>query len=102
MLAVAPTLSAMEVLQKVGFADAITIELLLQDKRNADDIRGKVVNVDEASAMVSALARWQSCSGWQRSDPYESYSAAIPNRSKSVEAGDALRILEEGISASRP
>jgi len=33
VLAVAPTMSAVEELQKVGFADAITIERLLQDKR---------------------------------------------------------------------
>ena len=33
ILAVAPTMSAVEELQKVGFADAMTVERLLQDQR---------------------------------------------------------------------
>ena len=41
VFAVAPTMSAVEELQKVGFADAITVERLLQDPRVRDGVRGK-------------------------------------------------------------
>jgi conjugative relaxase-like TrwC/TraI family protein len=53
VLAVAPTMSAVEELQKVGFADAITVERLLQDPRVPDCVRGSLIILDEAG-MVSA------------------------------------------------
>jgi conjugative relaxase-like TrwC/TraI family protein len=52
ILAVAPTMSAVEELQKVGFNDALTVERLLQDQRAQSTIRGRVVILDEAG-MVS-------------------------------------------------
>ena len=93
VLAVAPTMSAVEELQKVGFADAITIERLLQDPRVRDDIRGKVIILDEAG-MVSAR---------QMTDLLrlaEEYALRVvfsgdTKQIRSVEAGDALRILEK-------
>jgi conjugative relaxase-like TrwC/TraI family protein len=93
VLAVAPTMSAVEELQKVGFADAITIERLLQYPRIRDDIRGKVIVLDEAG-MVSAR---------QMADLLrlaEDHSLRLvfsgdTKQIRSVEAGDALRILEK-------
>jgi DNA polymerase III delta prime subunit len=93
VLAVAPTMSAVEELQKVGFADAITIERLLQDKRIGDDIRGKVVIVDEAG-MVSA----RQMAELLRMAEERSLRIVFSGDTKqiqSVEAGDALRILEK-------
>ena len=51
-MAIAPTMSAVEELQKVGFKDAVTIERLLQDPRIQSALRNKVLIVDEAG-MVS-------------------------------------------------
>jgi ATP-dependent exoDNAse (exonuclease V) alpha subunit len=53
VLAVAPTMSAVEELQKVGFEDAITIERLLQDQRAQANLRDKVLIVDEAGMVYS-------------------------------------------------
>ena len=52
LMAIAPTMSAVEELQKVGFKDAVTIERLLQDPRIQSALRNKVLIVDEAG-MVS-------------------------------------------------
>jgi ATP-dependent exoDNAse (exonuclease V) alpha subunit len=92
VLAVAPTMSAVEELQKIGFADAITVERLLQDPRIRAGIRGKVIILDEAG-MVSAR---------QMTDLLrlaEEYSVRVvfsgdTKQIRSVEAG-ALRILEK-------
>ena len=43
VLAVAPTMSAVEELQKVGFSDAITIQRLVQDQRAQTQLQGKVL-----------------------------------------------------------
>ena len=55
VLAVAPTMSAVEELQKVGFAEAMTLERLLQDRTAQEALRQKVVILDEAG-MVSGRA----------------------------------------------
>src|SRR5208283_2814228 len=52
VLAVAPTMSAVEELQKVGFSDAITVERLLQGRNAQTDLFRKALIVDEAG-MVS-------------------------------------------------
>jgi conjugative relaxase-like TrwC/TraI family protein len=93
VLAVAPTMSAVEELQKVGFADAITIERLLQDKRIGDDIRGKVVIVDEAG-MVSARQMTELLKLAEERSVRIAFSGDT-KQIRSVEAGDALRILEK-------
>jgi hypothetical protein len=93
VLAVAPTMSAVEELQKVGFADAITVERLLQDPRIHYGVHGKVIILDEAG-MVSAR---------QMADLLllaEDHSLRVvfsgdTKQIRSVEAGDALRILEK-------
>ena len=93
VLAVAPTMSAVEELQKVGFADAITVERLLQDPGIRDGIRGKVIILDEAG-MVSArqmadfLRLAEECS-------LRVVFSGDTKQIQSVEAGDALRILEK-------
>jgi ATP-dependent exoDNAse (exonuclease V) alpha subunit len=93
VLAVAPTMSAVEELQKFGFTDAITVERVLQDPRIRDDIRGKVIILDEAG-MVSArqmadlLQLAEDCS-------LRVVFSGDTKQIRSVEAGDALRILEK-------
>jgi len=93
VLAVAPTMSAVEELQKVGFTDAITVERVLQDPRIHGEIRGKVIILDEAG-MVSArqmadlLRLAEECS-------LRVVFSGDTKQIRSVEAGDALRILEK-------
>jgi conjugative relaxase-like TrwC/TraI family protein len=90
--AVAPTMSAVEELQKVGFSDAITVERLLQAQSAQRDLFGKALIVDEAG-MVS---------GRQMSELLklaDQQSARIifsgdTKQIRSVEASDALRVLE--------
>lgn len=92
VLAVAPSMSAVEELQKVGFEDAMTVQRLLQDSAAQANLSGKVVILDEAG-MVS---------GQQMAELLklaEEQSARIvfsgdTRQIRSVEASDALRILE--------
>jgi hypothetical protein len=82
-------------LQNIGFTDAITVERLLRsaDPRIRLDIRGKVIILDEAG-MVSA----RQMSGLLRSAVECSLRVVFGGDTKqirSVEAGDALRILEK-------
>jgi conjugative relaxase-like TrwC/TraI family protein len=92
VIAVAPTMSAVEELKKVGFSDAVTLEGLLQNQAMHAAVHGKVLILDEAG-MVS---------GRQMSDLLriaEQQSARIilsgdTKQIPSVEAGDALRVLE--------
>jgi DNA helicase IV len=93
VLAVAPTMGAVEELEKVGFADAITIERLLQDKGVVVDIRGKVVIVDEAG-MVSARQMTELLKLAEERSVQIVFSGDT-KQIQSVEAGDALRILEK-------
>ena len=51
--AVAPSTSAVEELQKVGFSDAKTIARLLADPHEQAQLRGQVLLIDEAG-MVSS------------------------------------------------
>jgi conjugative relaxase-like TrwC/TraI family protein len=91
--AVAPTMSAVEELHKVGFSEAITVERLLQDRSVQTALHHKVLIVDEAG-MVS---------GRQMSELLqlaETHSVRVifsgdTNQIQSVEAGDALRVLEK-------
>jgi ATP-dependent exoDNAse (exonuclease V) alpha subunit len=93
VLAVAPTMSAVEELQRVGFRDAVTVERLLQDEQVQDQLRGRVLIVDEAG-MVS---------GRQMAEvvhlSHERFARIVfsgdTRQIHSVEAADALRILEK-------
>jgi ATP-dependent exoDNAse (exonuclease V) alpha subunit len=92
ILAIAPTMSAVEELQKVGFIDAITVERLLQDQETQSALRDKVVILDEAG-MVFGRQMYELL----RLTEQESARVVFPGDTKqiqSVEAGDALRVLE--------
>jgi ATP-dependent exoDNAse (exonuclease V) alpha subunit len=91
-LAVAPTASAVEELQKVGFGDAITLERLLQDQLAQSAFRGSVVILDEAG-MVSGRQMHELLELAKRQSARIVFSGDT-RQIQSVEAGDALRVLE--------
>lgn len=90
--AVAPTRSAVEELQRVGFRDALTVSRLLEDQTAQSALRGRVLVVDEA-AMISG----RQMEGILRLA--EQHMARVvfsgdTRQIQSVEASDALRVLE--------
>jgi ATP-dependent exoDNAse (exonuclease V) alpha subunit len=93
VIAVAPSMSAVEELQKVGFQDALTVQRLLQDQGAQASLWDKVIIADEAGMI----------SGQQMSELLklaEDQSARLvfsgdTRQIRSVEATDALRILEK-------
>jgi conjugative relaxase-like TrwC/TraI family protein len=93
VLAIAPTMSAVAELQAVGFDDAVTVERMLRDQQCQDSQAGSVIILDEAGMI----------SGRQMSELLclaESAAARVvltgdTRQIQSVEAGDALRILEK-------
>jgi conjugative relaxase-like TrwC/TraI family protein len=92
VLAIAPTMSAVEELQNVGFRNPLTVERLLQDERVHGSLHGKILIVDEAG-MISGRQMWEllHLAG--------SHSARVvfcgdTKQIQSVEACDALRVLE--------
>jgi ATP-dependent exoDNAse (exonuclease V) alpha subunit len=92
VMAVAPTMSAVEELQKVGFPDAITVERLLQGENAQENLFGKALIVDEAG-MVSG----RQMSELLKLADQQSSRIIFSGDSKqirSVEASDALRVLE--------
>jgi hypothetical protein len=93
VLAIAPTTSAVEELRKVGFRDAVTVERVLQDKAFQPTLRDRVLIVDEGG-MVSGRQMLAIL------DIVERHSARVvfsgdTRQIQSVEACDALRILEQ-------
>ena len=93
VLAVAPTMSAVEELQKVGFQNPVTLERLLQDPKIGQELNRSVVILDEAG-MVSA--RQMSDFLYLAQDrSLRVIFSGDTNQIQSVEAGDALRILEK-------
>lgn len=93
ILAVAPTMSAVEELQKVGLANAATIQRLLQDDQVQAGLRGKVLIVDEAG-MVSARQMAELLTLAERQSARIVFSGDT-RQIQSVQAGDALRVLEK-------
>jgi conjugative relaxase domain, TrwC/TraI family len=90
--AIAPTRSAVEELQKVGLRDAMTVSRLLQDETAQSALRGRVLVVDEAG-MISG----RQMDGVLRLA--EQHMARVvfsgdTRQIQSVEASDALRVLE--------
>ena len=85
-------MSAVEELQKVGFSDAMTIERLLQDQRAQSMIRGNVVILDEAG-MVSGRQMHELLKLAEQQSARIVFSGDT-KQIQSVEAGDALRVLE--------
>ncbi len=92
MLAVAPTMSAVEELQKVGFSDAITVERLLQGQSAQRDLFGKALIVDEAG-MVSGRQMSELLKLADQQSSRIIFSGDT-KQIRSVEASDALRVLE--------
>jgi conjugative relaxase-like TrwC/TraI family protein len=93
LLSMAPTMSAVEELQKVGFERAVTIERLLQDPRLQKALPGKVLIVDEAG-MVSGRQMSEILHLSERFGVRVVFSGDT-RQIQSVEACDALRILEK-------
>jgi conjugative relaxase-like TrwC/TraI family protein len=92
VLAVAPTRSAVEELQKVGFPDAITIQRLLQDAHAQRGLSSTVLVVDEAG-MISGRQMLELLQTARQHWARIIFSGDV-KQIQSVEACDALRILE--------
>jgi conjugative relaxase-like TrwC/TraI family protein len=93
VLAVAPTMSAVEELRKVGFANAVTLERLLQDSKMQTELNRAVVILDEAGMVSARQMSDFLCLAEQRS--LRIVFSGDTRQIQSVEAGDALRILEK-------
>jgi conjugative relaxase-like TrwC/TraI family protein len=93
VVAAAPTMSAVAELQTVGFGEAVTVERMLRDQQRQGSLAGSVIVLDEAGMI----------SGRQMSELLclaETTGARVvltgdTRQIQSVEAGDALRILEK-------
>lgn len=92
-MAVGPTRSSVEELQAVGFGNAVTIERLLQDPNEQQNLQATVLVVDEAG-MVSNRQMSQLIKIAQHARARILFTGDTKQIS-SVEAGDALRILEQ-------
>ena len=92
VLAVAPTRSAVDELEKVGFRDAMTVSRLLEDQEPQGALRGRVLIVDEAG-MVSGR-QMQSLLHLAEDQGARIVFSGDTRQIPSVEASDALRILE--------
>jgi conjugative relaxase-like TrwC/TraI family protein len=93
VVAAAPTMSAVAELQSVGFATAITVERILQDPQRQALLSNGVLVLDEAGMVsVRQMSELLRLAG--------QFGARIiftgdTSQIQSVEAGDALRILEK-------
>ena len=92
VVAVAPTASAVEELQKVGFPQAMTVARLLTDPKQRHELAGQVLIVDEAG-MVSSKDMADLISLAKSKDARIVFSGDTA-QIKSVSEGDALRVLE--------
>jgi conjugative relaxase-like TrwC/TraI family protein len=92
VVAVAPTASAVEELQKVGFPQAMTVARLLTDPKQRHELAGQVLIVDEAG-MVSSKDMADLISLAKSSNARIVFSGDTA-QIKSVSEGDALRVLE--------
>ncbi len=92
VFAVAPTRSAVDELEKIGFRDAMTVSRLLEDQEPQSTLRGRVLIVDEAG-MVSGR-QMQSLLHLAEDQGARIVFSGDTRQIPSVEASDALRILE--------
>lgn len=92
VMAVAPTRSAVEELQKVGFHDAVTVSRLLEDRTAQSSLHGKVLIVDEAG-MVSGR-QMDGLLKLAEQEHARILFSGDTRQIQSIEASDALRILE--------
>jgi conjugative relaxase-like TrwC/TraI family protein len=93
VLAVAPTRSSVDELEKVGFRDSMTVSRLLEDQEPQSALRGRVLIVDEAG-MVSGR-QMQSLLHLAEDQGVRIVFSGDTRQIPSVEASDALRILEQ-------
>jgi hypothetical protein len=89
----APTMSAVAELQAVGFDDAVTVERMLRDQRRQDSLGGSVIILDEAG-MISGRQMSELLCLAER-EGARVVLTGDTRQIQSVEAGDALRILEK-------
>lgn len=92
VMAVAPTRSAVEELEKVGFRGAMTISRLFEDQTAQASLRGRVLIVDEAG-MISGRQMEGVLKLAEREQARVLFSGDT-RQIQSVEASDALRVLE--------
>jgi conjugative relaxase-like TrwC/TraI family protein len=92
VLAVAPTRSAVEELQKVGFGNSMTVSRLLEDETAQQKLRGNVLIVDEAG-MISGRQMEGLLDLAHRENARILFSGDT-RQIQSVESSDSLRILE--------
>jgi conjugative relaxase-like TrwC/TraI family protein len=90
--AVAPSQTAVDELERAGYRGAMTLQRLLVDDKAQAAIRGKAVVLDEAG-MVSAKQMGEFVSLAKSAGARVVFSGDT-QQLQSVEAGDALRILE--------
>jgi conjugative relaxase-like TrwC/TraI family protein len=93
VLAVAPTRSAVDELEKVGFRDAMTVSRLLEEQDPQGVVHGRVLIVDEAG-MISGR-QMQSLLHLAEDHGARIVFSGDTRQISSVEASDALRILEQ-------
>ncbi len=86
-------MSAVEELQKIGSAQAITAERLLHDERMQATLRGKVVILDEAG-MISGRQMWELLRLVRRQSARLVFSGDT-KQIQSIEAGDTIRVIEK-------
>jgi conjugative relaxase-like TrwC/TraI family protein len=92
VVAVAPTASAVEELQKVGFPQAMTVARLLADPKQQQELAGQVLIIDEAG-MVSSKDM-AGLIGVAKNHGARIVYSGDTAQLKSVSEGDALRVLE--------
>jgi hypothetical protein len=92
VMAVGPSVSAVNELQRVGFTDAMTIARLLADPQKQQELAGQVLIIDEAG-MVSSKDMAQLIHLAKSKDARILY-AGDTAQIKSVSEGDALRVIE--------
>jgi conjugative relaxase-like TrwC/TraI family protein len=92
VVAIAPTMSAVDELHKVGFGGATTVSRILQDPQAQSSMRDSVIVVDEAG-MISAQQMADIVKLAERQEARLVFSGDT-RQIQSVEAGDALAILE--------
>jgi ATP-dependent exoDNAse (exonuclease V) alpha subunit len=93
VMAIAPTMSAVEELRRVGFQNAMSVERLLQSQAASRDLQGKVLIVDEAG-MISGRQMSELLKMAEQNAARIVFSGDT-KQIRSVEACDALRILEK-------
>jgi conjugative relaxase-like TrwC/TraI family protein len=93
VLAVAPTRSAVDELEKIGFRGAATVSRLLEDQDSQGARHGRVLIVDEAG-MISGR-QMQNLLHLAEDHGARIVFSGDTRQISSVEASDALRILEQ-------